>query len=127
MVDLLFKDECYAIIGACMKVHTTLGSGFLESVYSEALCKEFGKRKIPFVKEKKLELFYEGERLKKYFKADFICFESIIVEIKSKSILLKIDEQQTVNYLKATESQLGLLVNFGEKSLKYKRFINSKR
>ena len=127
MVDLLFKDECYAIIGACMKVHTTLGSGFLESVYSEALCKELEKRKIPFVKEKKLELFYEGERLKKYFKADFICFESIVVEIKSKTTLLKIDEQQTVNYLKATESQLGLLVNFGEKSLKYKRFINSKR
>jgi len=72
-------------------------------------------------------LFYEGERLKKYFKADFICFESIVVEIKSKTTLLKIDEQQTVNYLKATESQLGLLVNFGEKSLKYKRFINSKR
>jgi len=100
MADLLFKDESYTIIGACMKVHSSLGSGFLESVYSEALCKEFEKRKIPFVKEKKLELFYEGKRLKKYFKADFICFESIIVEIKSKSILLKIDEQQTVNYLR---------------------------
>jgi len=127
MADLLFKDESYTIIGACMKVHSSLGSGFLESVYSEALCKEFEKRKIPFVKEKKLELFYEGKRLKKYFKADFICFESIIVEIKSKSILLKIDEQQTVNYLKATEHQLGLLVNFGEKSLKYKRFVNSNK
>jgi len=127
MVDLLFKDESYAIIGACMKVHSSLGPGFLESVYSEALCKEFEKRKIPFVKEKKLALFYEGEQLKKYFKADFICFESIIVEIKSKTILLKVDEQQTVNYLKATESQLGLLVNFGEKSLKYKRFVNSRK
>ncbi len=125
MVDLLFKDESYSIIGACMKVHSNLGSGFLESVYSEALCKEFEKRKIPFVKEKKLSLYYEGEQLKKYFKADFICFDSIIVEIKSKSILLKVDEQQTVNYLKATEHQLGLLVNFGEKSLKYKRFVNS--
>ena len=125
MVDLLFRDESYAIIGACMKVHSSLGSGFLESVYSEALCKEFEKRKIPFVKEKKLELFYEGERLKKYFKADFICFESVVVEIKSKLTLLKVDEQQTINYLKATNYQLGLLINFGEKSLKYKRFVNS--
>jgi len=127
MVDLLFRDESYAIIGACMKVHSSLGAGFLESVYSEALCKEFEKRKIPFVKEKKLALFYEGEQLKKYFKADFICFDSIIVEIKSKSMLLGIDEKQTVNYLKATEHQLGLLVNFGEKSLKYKRFVNSNK
>jgi len=127
MVDLLFRDESYAIIGACMKVHSSLGAVFLESVYSEALCKEFEKRKIPFVKEKKLALFYEGEQLKKYFKADFICFDSIIVEIKSKSMLLGIDEKQTVNYLKATEHQLGLLVNFGEKSLKYKRFVNSNK
>lgn len=63
--------------------------------------------------------------MNKYFKADFVCYEKIIVEIKSKTILLKIDEQQIVNYLKATNYQLGLLVNFGERSLKYKRFINT--
>ncbi|MDQ1772715.1 GxxExxY protein [Labilibaculum sp. A4] len=127
MVDLLHKDKCYAIVGACMNVHSQLGSGFLESVYAEALGKEFKKRNIPFVKEKKLELYYDGEKMNKYFKADFICFDSIIVELKSKSCLLKIDEQQTVNYLKATNYQLGLLVNFGEKSLRYKRFVNTDR
>lgn len=108
-----------------MKVHSSLGSGFLESVYSEALTTEFEKRKIPFEREKKIELFYDGNKMNKYFKADFVCYEKIIVEIKSKTILLKIDEQQIVNYLKATNYQLGLLVNFGERSLKYKRFINT--
>jgi len=127
MVDLLYKDECYAIVGACMNVHAKLGAGFLESVYAEALSKELEKRKIPFVKEKKLNLYYDGEKMNKYFKADFICFDSIIVELKSKSCLLKIDDQQTVNYLKATNYQLGLLVNFGEKSLRYKRFVNTPR
>lgn len=127
MEDLIFKDECYAIVGACMNVHRQLGCGFLESVYGEALTKELEKRKIPFVKEKKLELYYDGEKMNKYFKADFICFDSIIVELKSKTCLLKIDEQQTVNYLKATNFQLGLLVNFGERSLRYKRFINTER
>jgi GxxExxY protein len=126
MGDLLYKDEAYSIIGACMKVHAELGSGFLESVYSEALTLEFEKRNIPFEREKKIELFYDGKKMNKYFKADFICFEKIIVELKSKSILMKIDEQQTINYLKATNYQLGLLVNFGERSLKYKRFVNTK-
>ncbi|WP_262509973.1 GxxExxY protein [Marinifilum breve] len=92
---------------------------------SEALAKELEKRKIPFVKEKKIELFYDGQKMNKYFKADFVCFDSIIVEIKSKSCLLKIDEQQIINYLKATKYHLGLLINFGESSLKYKRFINT--
>ncbi|WP_321281266.1 GxxExxY protein [Marinifilum fragile] len=122
---LLFEQETYSIIGACMTVHRKLGVGFLESVYSEALAKELEKRKIPFVKEKKIELFYDGQKMIKYFKADFVCFDSLIIEIKSKSCLLKIDEQQTINYLKATKYQLGLLVNFGESSLKYKRFVNT--
>jgi GxxExxY protein len=125
MTDLLYKDECYTIIGACMAVHSNLGSGFLESVYAEALAKELKKRNVPYEREKKIELFYDGEKMNKYFRADFVCFESIIVELKSKSFLLKIDEQQTINYLKGTNFQLGLLVNFGERSLKYKRFINT--
>jgi GxxExxY protein len=104
-----------------------MGGGFLESVYSEALSKELEKRKIPFENEKKLELYYEGEKLNKYFKADFLCYNSIIVEIKSKNRLIRIDEQQTINYLKATNCEVGLLVNFGEGSLKYKRFINTIR
>lgn len=125
MSKLIEADKTYSIIGACMTVHRNLGAGFLESVYSEALAKELEKRKIPFVKEKKIELFYDGQKMNKYFKADFVYFDSIIIEIKSKSCLLKIDEQQTINYLKATKYQLGLLINFGENSLRYKRFINT--
>jgi len=125
MTKLIEADKTYGIIGACMTVHRKLGAGFLESVYSEALEKEFKKCKIPFENEKKLELYYEGEKLNKYFKVDFLCYNSIIVEIKSKNRLLKIDEQQTINYLKATNNEVGLLVNFGEGSLKYKRFINT--
>jgi GxxExxY protein len=125
MTNLLYKEECYVIIGACMAAHRNLGSGFLESVYAEALMKEFDKRNVPYEREKKIELFYDGQKMNKYFRADYVCFGSIIVELKSKSFLLKIDEQQTINYLKATNFQLGLLVNFGESSLKYKRFINT--
>ena len=92
MVDLLYKDECYEIVGACMNVHAKLGAGFLESVYAEALSKELEKRKIPFIKEKKLDLYYDGEKMNKYFKADFICFDSIIVELSSNSELFKGDK-----------------------------------
>lgn len=73
MTKLIEADKTYSIIGACMTVHRNLGSGFLESVYSVALSREFEKRKIPFEKEKKLELYYDGEKLNKFFKADFVC------------------------------------------------------
>ena len=124
---LIEADKTYAIIGACMAVHRTLGVGFLESVYNEALAKELTKRKIPFEREKKLYLYYNGEKMNKHFKADFVCYNSIILEIKSKNSLIKVDEQQIINYLKATNHEVGLLVNFGEKSLKYKRFINTRK
>lgn len=108
-----------------MEVHKKMGSGFLESVYQEVVTKEFVKEKIPFEKEKKLNLIYEGEKLDKYFKADFLCYDKIIVEIKSVSFLNKNLESQVINYLKATNKEIGLLINFGEKSLKWKRFINT--
>ncbi|AVR45268.1 GxxExxY protein [Christiangramia fulva] len=125
MSNLLYEQETYKIIGACMKVHKNLGSGFLESVYQEVLEKEFTKEEIPFQKEIKLNLFYEGEKLDKYFKADFLCYDKIIVELKSVAFLSKNLESQVINYLKATNKEVGLLINFGEKSLKWKRFINS--
>ena len=127
MSPLLFEEETYKIIGACMKIHKNLGNGFLESVYQEILAKEFAKEKIPFEKEKKLNLFYEGEKLDKYFKADFVCYDKVIVEIKSAAFFNKTMESQVINYLKATNKQVGLLINFGEKSLKWKRFINTDR
>ncbi|MCY2687813.1 GxxExxY protein [Salinimicrobium sp. TH3] len=126
MSPLLFEQETYKIIGACMEVHKKMGSGFLESVYQEVLAKEFRKEEIPFEDQKKLNLHYEGEKLNKYFIADFVCYDKIILEIKSVSFLNKNLESQVINYLKATNKEIGLLINFGEKSLKWKRFINSK-
>ena len=124
MAELLFKDESYKIIGSCMKVHSELGPGFSESVYQEALSIQFKKDEIPFEREKVLEVYFNGVILKKHFKADFVCFESIIVELKANSFIHSSNLEQTRNYLKSTKFKLGLLVNFGEKSLSYKRVLN---
>ena len=120
---IIFKEESYKIIGICMNIHSTLGNGFLEAVYSEVLEKEFVKNNIPYQREVKLDLFFNGEKLDKKYKADFICFDNIILEIKAVSFIHENFTKQTLNYLKATDKKLGLLINFGEKSLKYKRII----
>jgi GxxExxY protein len=125
MAELLYKEESYRIIGSCMKVHTVLGSGFLESVYQEALEKQFIKDSIPYEREKLLNVYFDGEKLKKHFKADFVCFNTIIVELKATPFIYEKDMDQTLNYLNATNIKLGLLVNFGQKSLMYKRLLNS--
>lgn len=124
MSEIFFKNESYLIIGACMAVHKKLGSGFLESVYSEALELEFRKADVPFEREKKLPVFYDDQPLKKYFKADFVCFNAIIIELKATKYLIDADKQQTLNNLKATKFKLGLLINFGTPSLTYKRIVN---
>ena len=121
---IIFKEESYKIIGICMNIHSTLGNGFLEAVYSEVLEKEFVKNNIPYQREVKLDLFFNGKKLDKKYKADFICFDNIILEIKAVSFIHENFTKQTLNYLKATDKKLGLLINFGEKSLKYKRIIN---
>ena len=121
--EFLFKDETYKIIGAAMEVHKELGCGFLEAVYHEAMAIEFSIQKIPFKQEQKLEIEYKGHVLSKFYKADFICFDEIVVEIKALSDLSTDHESQILNYLKATGKKVGLLINFGQKSLKYKRFI----
>ena len=123
---LLYENETYKIIGACMNVHKALGPGFLESVYQEALEKEFIRLNIPYIRHKKLQIVFNGEFLNKFFVADLVCFEVIIVELKASTYLSKIDSDQTINYLKTTDLCVGLLVNFGEPSLKWKRFINSR-
>lgn len=124
MVDILFKDESYKIIGACMEVHKKLGSGFLESVYSEALELELKKVGIPYEKEKKLPVYYDDKPLNKYFRADYVCYNSIIIELKATKFLIEADHRQTVNNVKATKFKLGLLINFGTPSLTYKRIVN---
>ncbi len=121
---IIFKEESYKIIGICMNIHSTLGNGFLEAVYCEVLEKEFIKNNIPYQREVKLDLFFNGEKLDKKYKADFICFDNIILEIKAVSFIHENFTKQILNYLKATDKKLGLLINFGEKSLKYKRIIN---
>ena len=107
------KEECYKIIGAAMKVHRLLGAGFLESVYQEALEIEFQRQGIPFEREKELRISYDGIELQQFYKADFVCYGNIIVELKAVSSLDKVHYAQVINYLKATNNKLGLLINFG--------------
>jgi GxxExxY protein len=121
--DFLYKSETYQIIGALMEVHRELGCGFLEPIYQEALAIEFDNQLIPFEAEKKISVNYKGIPLDKFYVADFVCFDKIIVELKALSALNTDHEAQIINYLNATGLKVGLLVNFGEKSLKYKRFV----
>jgi len=122
-MDLIYEKESYKIIGAAMEVHSRLGSGFLEAVYQEALAIEFEKRSIPYIKEAKLEITYKERTLLKFYQADFICYDKIIVETKAQKELTGIDESQVINYLKATGMKIGLLVNFGAESLDHKRLF----
>jgi GxxExxY protein len=123
MADLIYKEEVYQIIGAAMEVHKELGCGFLEPVYQEALAIEFEERKIPFEKEKEIDIFYKDLRLDKKYRTDFFCFNKIIVEVKALSGLVPEHESQLLNYLKATEEKVGVLLNFGTPGLQYKRMV----
>jgi len=122
-MKLIYKDECYNIIGACMEVHAQLGCGFLEPVYQEAAAIEFSIRKIPFIKEQELKIRYKNLLLDKTYVADFVCYDKIIVEFKAVDDLATQHEAQVINYLKATNFKLGLLINFGEEHLSYKRLV----
>jgi GxxExxY protein len=102
MEDYPLKDECYRIIGCCMEVHKTLGAGFLEAVYQEALMLELKAANIDFVKEKVLDVFYKGKLLDKKYVADFVCFNEVIVELKAVDALSPDHLAQVLNYLKAT-------------------------
>src|ERR1700722_4814137 len=117
--------QTHAIIGAAMEVHRRLGRGFLESVYQEALAIEFTALAIPFSGQVELPVFYRGQRLTCFFRADFVCFEGVIVELKAAKTLTGADEAQLLNYLKATRIERGLLVNFGQASLEFRRFVFS--
>ncbi|MFH1962653.1 MAG: GxxExxY protein [bacterium] len=115
--------KTYEIIGAAMDVHRTLGCGFLEAVYQEALAIEFVLQKIPFQKEVNLPIHYKGKLLQTSYRADFICFEEIVVELKALNQISGQEESQLINYLKATDLRKGLLLNFGVESLEYKRLV----
>ncbi len=109
------------IIGAAMEVHTLLGQGFLEAVYQEALAHELALRGIPFKREYPIPIRYKNVVLGAPYRADFLCFDDLIVEIKAISSLGGIEEAQLLHYLKATGMRVGLLLNFGAKSLEVRR------
>ena len=111
------------MIGAAMEVHRELGRGFLELVYQTALALEFQERTIPFKAEVALPIRYKGKLLTCGYRADFVCFENIIIETKAISKLTGADEAQLINELKATGLRRGLLLNFGAASLEHKRLV----
>ena len=122
-----YDEETYQIIGAAMEVHRHLGCGFLEAVYGDALAIEMKTREIPFEREKLINIRYKDQTLEHYYVADFVCFENIIVEIKSVTELNKTFDAQVLNYLNATGFESGLLINFGELSLKHHRIFNARK
>lgn len=121
------KDpHTFALIGAAMEVHRQLGCGFLEAVYQEALALELQARQIPCQREVTIPIFYKQQLLNTAYRADFICYDTVIVELKALAKLGGVEEAQIINYLKATGLPTGLLLNFGTTSLEYKRFVFSK-
>jgi GxxExxY protein len=123
MVDLLYKDEVFKIIGAAMDVHKELGPGFLEAVHQEALGLEMKTRGIPFVSQPQLDVYFKNQKLKKHYVPDFICYNKIVVEIKAMKHYTERDESQIFNSTRVAKFRLGVLFNFGAVSLEWKRFI----
>ena len=123
-MELYYKEESFKIIGAAMHVYNVLGPGFVEAVYQEALEREFIKRQIPYEREKCVDLYYDGQLMNIKFRPDFICYGKIIVELKAVPEVDDMNRVQVLNYLKATQFNLGLLINFGhEGTLEWERKV----
>ena len=128
MIDGLTRDPLtFAILGAAMTVHRTLGHGFLELVYQEALECEFVACGIPYQRELPLPIRYRDKVLQTTYRVDFLCYGSVLVELKALQKLSGVEEAQVINYLKASGIEKALLINFGTTSLEYKRLIFSQR
>jgi GxxExxY protein len=124
MITLLYKEEVYDIIGICMNIYNSLGYGFLEVVYKDAMEIEFKDNEMPHVREKEFPIIYKGQKMKRTFFADFTLFDKIIVEVKANAEGIPGDAiAQTINYLKASGNKVGLIINFGKRKLEYKRVI----
>ncbi len=123
--QILCKEECYRIIGACFEVYNDKENGFLEAVYQECLAIELRDRQIPFIEKPAIQPQYKGRVLKQEYEPDFLCCGEIIIEIKAAKALADEHRAQIINYLKSSNKQLGLLINFGHRSkLEHERFIN---
>lgn len=122
-MDILFKEEAYKIIGAAMAVHRFFGCGFSEKVYQDALEIEFIEQGIPYLREHPIFATYHDQKLKTEFVPDFICYDKIIVELKAVQELEDFQRSQAINYAKVADMKMSLLINFGESSLHYERYI----
>lgn len=123
MPNLIMKEESYKIIGICMEVHRELGMGFKEIIYKDALEIEFKSHEIPFKRETRFEIEYKGKTLPHAYTSDFIVYDSIILEVKATHMIIGGFIKQTVNYLKASGLQLGIIANFGCRSFESKRIV----
>ncbi len=123
MSQIIYKNESYFVIGLCMDIHNELGKGFSEAVYADALEIELKSNGVPFQKEVKFDIIYKGEKLKHHYYADHVVDDKIILELKAVANINNSHVKQTLNYLAASKMKLGLIVNFGEDSLVYKRVI----
>ena len=124
---IIHKEEAFNIIGAAMEVHNVVGCGFTEPLYQDALEEQLRLRNIPFEREKTYYFSYKGKRLDKTFRPDFVCYDKVIVELKTVDEISDEHYAQVYNYLKATGMQLGLLINFGKRSLEYKRILSNSK
>ena len=123
MGELIYKNEAFKIIGGCMEVHRELGKGHGEVIYKDALEIEFQRQGIAFKREQEFKLAYKGVMLPHKYFADFVVLDKIILEAKAIECLTDSHVKQTLNYLAVSKLKLGLLVNFGEDSLGYKRVV----
>jgi GxxExxY protein len=123
MGKIILQKECYELIGLCMEVHSELGPGFSEVVYKDALEIELRNHEIPYEREKVYQVLYKGRILKRKYNADFVVYNSIILEAKAVDSIIDRFISITINYLKVSKLNLGIIANFGERSFKYKRIV----
>lgn len=123
MVELLFKEESYKIVGICMEIHKALGMGLKEINYKDAMEIDFVEQNISYQRERRYVVKYKDIILRNPYLADFVVFESIIIEVKSCSAIIDSHLAQALSYLSVSGLRLALVINFGERSLTWKRVV----